>query len=135
MADHVQTVTNSLNLFGGGPSTKWGANAAATYTMTWGTSKWGEGTEDIRQDVEHGPITGTITLSEPTLAFSVTKLLSETMTLSSDSSDQGLQSGSWNYIFPSNQTDADNQLVPSWAAGTAGSSSWTSGTVGTTTWT
>lgn len=43
MADLSQTITNAVNCFGMGASSKWGAN--------WGEFLWGEGTNDVAVDV------------------------------------------------------------------------------------
>lgn len=133
MADFTQTVTDSMNLFGGGPSTKWATNAAGTYTMTWGTSKWGEGTEDVLQAVTN-LITNTQTLSEPVLAFDTIKVIDDSITGTSDSPDQSLLSGGYYYVFPSNQTDADNQFSPTYTSASVGSVTWTSAAVGSSSW-
>ena len=46
MADLTITIAESMRVFGGGPTTKW-----STY-MTWGSSKWGEGSINVLQDAQ-----------------------------------------------------------------------------------
>ena len=150
MADFVITVSNSIRFLGGGPSTKWSTNPASTYTMVWGTSKWGEGTEDIPNVVE-AIISSSFSLS-PALRFDVTNLVETSLVLTteimfdhvisiqgtisplSETSSEGLKSGSWDYVFPSNTVDAETRTVPTYTSGTAGALAWTSGVTGTTIW-
>ena len=42
MTDFSKTITNSIRAFGIGTSTKWGTG------MTWGTTKWGEGSTETQ---------------------------------------------------------------------------------------
>lgn len=42
MTDFSKTITNSIRAFGIGPTTKWDS------PMTWGTTKWGEGSVSVQ---------------------------------------------------------------------------------------
>ena len=50
MATFTVNIANSINIFGGSPTTKWGS-ALAGYTMVWGTNNWGEGTYEMVKSV------------------------------------------------------------------------------------
>lgn len=132
MANFTKTVSMSVNCFGGGPSTKWSTNAAGTYIMTWGTSKWGEGTEDIKQEVE---LVVSNSISEDVaLNFDVTKQVQGTISVDSETSSEGLKSGGWNYVFVSDTTEAENRDPSTYTSGSAGAQAWTSATAGSTNW-
>ena len=47
MADFTKTISNGLIFFGCSESTKWGDANGLGLTMVWGTSKWGEGTNNV----------------------------------------------------------------------------------------
>ena len=126
MANLSQTVTNSLNLFGVAPSDKWNAYA-------WNAFKWGEGTQDLGVHIIHA-ITNSIT-PDTTVIFSVTKLLSNTLTVTEDMSSERLtDSEGYAYVFPDNTTELEGRDFTTWTAGTSGSATWTSGTTAVTTW-
>ena len=132
MADYSQTITNTLTLFGDSPSTKWGAGSP--YTMTWGTSKWGEGTEDLPVAVVKGfpeTITVTDSLSKATIHVVDVGSLAPTY----EGVEETLQDGSgYYYVFPKPTTDSDERNNPSYTSSTAGSQSWTCASVSVLSW-
>jgi len=131
VADFSQTISNVVNCFGGSPSTKWGNNAP--YTMTWGTSKWGEGTEDLQVAVVK-LISNSQSLSDD-YSRRVEKLVSNDLTPTSETTSETLQDGSgWRYVFTSDTTEAENRDEASYSSGTAASTSWTSATAASTSW-
>jgi hypothetical protein len=131
LADLSITISNSVNTFGPAPSSKWGS-------MLWsnsGAGKWGEGSEDVATQAEKS-FSESLTLSD-SLTLSVTFYLSlaESITVTSETTDEVLQDGSgYSYVFVSNTADADDQDVPTYSEGSDPGSSWTSGSVASTTW-
>lgn len=125
MADFTITISNRLNCFGVAPSDKWGA-------YNWNDFLWGEGTADLQTLVDH-PISETLTLTD---AFykSVTKAVTETLTIDADMGSEGLRQGDWSYVFVSNTTEGEDRDFATWSSGTAGSTSWSSSTATSTTW-
>jgi hypothetical protein len=132
VADHVISISNSLNLFGPAPSTKWGEGSP--YTMTWGTSKWGEGTEDLIVSVEKY-LGNEITASDAYFKEAAHAVnfgeISSTFEMSSESL---LDGSGYYYVFRKPSTDAENQVITTYASGSVASVTWTSGTVSATSW-
>lgn len=149
MADYTKTITNSINLFGVGPSSKWG-QSIPIYTMTWGTTKWGEGTYpqifSIVKVASSAIIPDTtytksvVKLIEdsiaPTDVFSKgsTKLIENSFSVLSDNSSEELSNGVWKTVFVSDTTNAENRDFASWTSATRASSSFTCAASGTTPW-
>lgn len=126
MADFTKTISNSVNTFGG-ITNKWNER-------NWGAFKWGEGTNDLPVDVMHlisealAPDSG---ISERV----VLHLISESLSPTSDISYEALTDGSgYFYVFPSGQTNHENQAIPSYTSGSSPGSTWTSATAGSTSW-
>ena len=152
MADLTVTITNSLNTFGQGPTTKWGVGDSLT--MTWGSSKWGEGTQDIPTDVIK--VVENSQASTTTVGFAVTHLISDqqvitptssvlnavdrtidgqTITTTSDVTDLRLQTGDWFYEFIDRTADADDQRIDGFTAVSDVTTTWAETSDVTTTWT
>lgn len=152
MADHTKTVSNSINCFGMGPSTKW--STAANYTMTWGSSKWGEGTEDIIHVVDHAVENSTAITTA--VGKDVTHLVSDaqvitptstanfdfshsmdagSMTITGEITDLRLQNGDWYYEFIDRTTDADDQRTDGFSSVSDTSTTWTTVSDASTSWT
>jgi hypothetical protein len=132
MADHTIAVTNAVNCFGPAPSTKWGTNTP--YTMTWGSSKWGEGTEDLIVSIEKILTAETLTLTD---AFykNPNKLIENSVTWSSETTLEALQSGNgYYYVFVGPTTDAESRTLSTYSSQAAGSTTYTSASVASTTW-
>ena len=132
MADFTKTVSNTLNVFGPAPSTKWGTGTP--YTMTWGTSKWGEGTEDLV--VLPGKFIGNSLAPTSEISSKDFFHLVDMGSLSptSETVTETLSSGIWDYVFVSNTSDADDRSFASWTDDTSASTSWTDDTSPSTTW-
>lgn len=127
MADFTKTVSNTINVFGGSPTSNWGV-------MIWGTDKWGEGSVDLPVAVEK--------LIENTQSFSDDysnevehSVDMGSVTVSSETVSEGLQDGSgYSYVFPGPTTENENKNISNWSSATADTETWTSGSVGSTTW-
>lgn len=132
MADFTKTITNSVNLFGGSPSSKWG-QSVLPYTMTWGSTKWGEGTFslvfDFRKVVENSlnPTTDIIK--------NVQKIITENLNLSQDVSNEILNNGSWRVVFVSDTINVSERDTTTWSSQSVSNQSFTCGSAGSTTWT
>lgn len=133
MADFIKNVSNTVNVFGGGYSTKWGQAFGSPYTMTWGAAKWGEGA-GLPIDVIK-----IITNSEAlmsTVSKSSQKLIANTFLVTSLMGSEVLRDGSglYEYVFTSNTNDGVTRNISSWAAGANSSVTYICQPVGTTTW-
>lgn len=152
MADFTKTISNGLNLFGLGPTTKWGDANGFSYTMTWGTSLWGENgfvivhevekliantpTFDtiIINDVIHYNDIGSMVLDSAIINDVIINFDFGTMVVSADLSSEILSQGDWNYVFPPNVTNLEGRAFTSFTCGSAQSTSYTCLSVATTTW-
>ena len=131
MADFTKTITNSVNLFGGSRTSKWG-QANLPYTMTWGTTKWGEGTFSLVFDVQK-IITNSISPTTEIIK-GVQKVISESLSLVQTMSSETLTNGSWRVVFISDTTNVQERDTATWSSQSASSVSYTCGTAGSTTW-
>ncbi len=132
MANYVKTITNSVNLFGLAPSTKWGQSFGYPYTMVWGTTKWGEGS--FNQIFSITKLISNSITPDTAIQLNTTKVLSNDLTINSDLSSEEILNGSWNYVFPSNTIDGENRDFTSWTEGADISSTFTCQAAGSTTW-
>ena len=129
--DYTKTISNSIRTFGLGASTKWGA----TYSMVWGTSKWGEGTIDLQTDVAKY-ISNSYSVAE-TLSTETAfiKSFSYQLTLGFEGTEETLQDAAGYYIlFPGDVRDGDERTSATYTEQSNASTSWASGTVAATTW-
>lgn len=132
MADHTKNISNIVNVFGNGPSTKWGQDSSFT-TMVWGTSKWGEG-ESLPLVIEKYIDTGGVTLTDAYVR-EPQKVISESITPSMEMTSESLKNGDWNYVFTSDTTQAEDRDTATWTAVSEASTSFTSVSEASTTWT
>lgn len=128
MADFTITVSNSLNLFGPAPSNKWNAHL-------WGAFRWGEGTTDLQVDVVK-LLGNALTIADSlTLQSAVFLTVSNSLSLSSNPSNEGLSDGAgYSYVFTGNVTNAENRVETSYSQGSAGAQSYAAGTPPSTNW-
>jgi hypothetical protein len=150
MADWSKNITFSVGLFGLGVSTKWGDINGTPYTMVWGTSKWGFGTNTIVFDMEKVvsnnlssdvsrifDVTHYYETSfsiESTIVKEPTKFITNSMIISGDMSSEKLSQGGWDYVYPPSTSEIENRSIASWSSGSASTSSYTCQTAGLTTW-
>lgn len=121
MADFTKTITNSVNPFGLGPSTKWGQSVFG-YTMTWGTAKWlggltsSDSINRVKMDFINVVIPSIAPSSTISNQLSIYRTISFSMSPGSDVTQRTLQDGtlSWYYVFAGNTTNADSQSIPTW---------------------
>ena len=152
MANFTKNISNTVQCLGEGPTTKWGQANGATYTMTWGTTKWGEGSfsmffKVIKVIANSEPITTTIykrsvkiVSNSEAVTSEVGKLtnrfITNDLTVVGDLGSEVLKDGSglYRYVFTSTATDGENRSFASWTAGTDPSTTFTSATAGSTSW-
>jgi hypothetical protein len=127
VANHTQTVSESLRFFGVAPSNKWNE-------YNWNAFLWGEGTNKVPVDVQALLNSDTITFTD--FEFLVqAKVIGESLSLAADPSSEFLTDGSgYTYVFPSDATDGEARDPVSWASAATGSGSWTSQAAATTSW-
>jgi len=99
VADYTKTISNSLNLFGLNPSSKWG-EANYPYTMVWGTTKWGEGSFAQVFSIEKF-IDDSVTV-DTTLIKEAQKLIENSISPTEDMYSEVLTDGDWSVVFPGN---------------------------------
>ncbi len=127
MANFTKTISNSLNLFGGSPTSLWQA-------WNWNAFKWGEGTADLAVAAMH-VISESLSLDSLVYDRSVVFVLSNTLSMDSDMNESYLTDGSgYSYLFPSDVTNHEDQSIASYVSGSRPSNSWSSGSVGASTW-
>ncbi len=106
MADWTQTITNSIQVFGGGPASEWG-------TVVGGTDNWGEGSIEITHLIEKY-IGNSITPSDSYIKL-FEKVYAETLTIASETTDEELFDGSgYNYIFCGPTKEAEDRCANTW---------------------
>lgn len=131
MADLSITVQNTINSFGPAPSSKWGTGTP--YNFTWGTSLWGEGSQDLITQlikVIGNSISSTDTyVLAPRHVFSMGSI-SSTMEMTVEY----LTSNGWNYVFTGNVTDADERNLSTWSDVNSTDATWTATTDPSTSW-
>ena len=151
MPTFTKTITNSVNLFGLNPSNKWG-EAIPIYTMTWGVTKWGEGTyPNIFSVIKYA---SSSVSPDTTLVRSVSKLIEDSIApdtaivkqvtkpsidfgsvaVTSDPSSEQLSVGIWKVVFASDTTEAEDRDFPTWDQSAAVSASFTCAAAGSTIW-
>lgn len=133
MADHTITITNAVQAFGPAPASKWGTNTP--YTMTWGTTKWGEGTEDLQVAVEKS-LSESVTPSDALdLSVGYNRTKENSLAFSSEMTFESLTDGSgYLYVFVSNTTDAEGRDSNTWTAASRATTTYSTVTVTSTTW-
>lgn len=132
MANFTITVTNSVSTFGPAPSTKWGAGSP--YTMTWGVSQWGEGTEDLPTEMTHSIDAQSLSF-DSALFLDAEKFLDNTLGFSSETTSEGLKSGNgYSYVFTGPTTEGENRNLSTYSSPAAGSITYTSASVAQTSW-
>lgn len=142
------TITISNQIYPLGPD--------VTTPSLWGTFQWGgkwlfSATDSIMavEKVVTNAVTPDSTLSfetektvenslAPDDANQVTKEiqkdLAETLSVSFDTSDEGLKNGDWNYVFVKPSANAENRNLATFTTSPNASTTWTSGTGAGTSW-
>lgn len=127
MVAFTKTISNSVNVFGGSPSSKWGS-------VTWGSFQWGEGTNNTLWDFNK-LITNSQSFSDATYkSFSL--LWSESLAVTENSyREELIDSAGYHYIFTGPAINAENRSDTGWTDTDAGDvATWTCQAAGSTTW-
>ena len=131
MADFTKSITNAVNLFGINPSNKWG-QAVFPYTMTWGTTKWGQGTFSLVISFQKA-IADAISLDD-TVSKQTNKVIANSQAVTNAMTIERLSDGIWNIVFVSDTTNAQDRDFATWSGAAATSVSFTCAAAGSTTW-
>lgn len=127
MTNWSQNVSTSVNVFAGTPSDLWNSG-------NWGTIKWGYGSNDLIQQLNH-VLGDSLSPTDAIGSHSPVHVLAGSISLAEIVPSEILSDGSgWTYNFPSNVSNVINESNPSWASGTTGVQAWTSGVTGSTVW-
>lgn len=129
MADLAVSITNSINCFGPAPSTKWGSGH-----MTWGSSKWGEGSVDHITEVEK-VLAESIALSGGVASLNPDKAIANSLDFTSETTSLDLRTANgYFYLFVRPTTDADLRNQASYTQASLGSTTYSSTIATSTTW-
>jgi hypothetical protein len=133
LAAFTKTISNSIVCLGNSPTTKWGSGVV--YVMTWGSSKWGEGTETLLIAFDK-TLSETLTITDSLGGKEVGKAitLGEVTTGFEDTSETLQDRNGYFYVFPKPTTDNENRYNPSYTSGSVAAASWTSQSISAVTW-
>jgi hypothetical protein len=133
LANLTKTIaTQAVRFFGPAPATQWGAGTY--FTMRWGSSKWGEGTQTILLAIQHVLAAQVVTPSDAIFpAFE--KRLSISLNFGFATTGESLKNGpNYTYVFPYPTTNHESQAantftrltspIVTWTKATAASGSW-----------
>lgn len=127
-SNFTQTVSNSINTFGGGPSTKWNS-------FSWGAANWGDGTNDLQTDVEK-PLSESMSMSDAIgLSVAFSRSFSHSLDSTFEATNGTVTDASGYYrLFSGGVTNADDRSEVTYSQGTEAGTSWSSGTAQSTSW-
>ncbi len=126
MTEFNVTVAESVNVFGGSPSSKWG-------DYNWNAFKWGEGTTEAPFGVVT-PVSETQASAEAVnnqAAVGVSEAVTSTET---EPVINVLDSAGYYHVFPSDTTNGDSWDRPTWTSGAVSAASWTTAALAAPTW-
>lgn len=134
MANFSITVQSSLRAFGPAPADTFGTTAPNSFL--WGTTRWGEGTQDLATQVQK--LTTTSMSPDSAMSLNPTVLLeviNNSLSTEFEMSSEGMQDGSgYNYVFVEPTIEAENRALTSFAAYGGPSNTWTPAARGSTPW-
>tara|TARA_R110000868_G_scaffold9394_1_gene46905 strand:- start:9866 stop:10303 length:438 start_codon:yes stop_codon:yes gene_type:complete len=144
MANFSITVTNTLDFFGPANTDLWNA-------FTWGAANWGENADfgtvvtkvvdstvspdsDQVKYVLHGIDLGSTAIDSNIISyFSIT--ITNDLTLVIDMYSETIKDGAgYNYLYPSDVTNAEDRDIPTWTSSGNNSTTWTPASNNSTTW-
>ncbi len=132
MANYTQNITNAVRCFGPAASTKWG-QANFAYTMTWGVSKWGEDGINPTQFIKVISESQSMTWDRSSVGvgknFEIGSIAAD-----NDMGSEELTQGSWNYVFVSNEQDAEDRDLATWTEGQSPDATFTCQAANGTSW-
>lgn len=133
MADYSKNITNAVNVFGGGPSSKWGDANGYPYTFTWGTTTWGEGGSlplSFQKVISNNiPTTFDYYAAQYTKRSDLGSVVGDFTATS-----QTLRQGSWYYVFTSDTYLGSERDFASWTSGTRADATFTCLPTNVTSW-
>lgn len=152
MTAFTKTISNTVGFVGGKPAQPWGSSVTNA-TMVWGTNKWGNklhfenflithliseslivsGATFVK-DIAHILPAESLSLSDAEFK-ETTRTISESLSLTGDSSSQTLQEpNGYYYVFRKPTTNNENTVQSQYSSLSASTTSFTSNAVTTTTW-
>lgn len=135
MANLTKTLAiQTLDVFGPAPATQWGTGTHRA--MTWGSSKWGEGTQTILLQIGKNLAGHSITPTDA-ITHSLEYMRAMSFAVSPDFamiSGAMTDQGGYQYVFPGPSTNPFNQSGSAYALESDGSITWASQTAASTTW-
>ena len=130
MADLAISIINQIVTLGPAPSTKWGSG-----NMTWGASKWGEGTNTTLVAFEKSHSEGFSVAQSLSTVTNFNLTLSESIIAAWEMSGETVQDPAGYFrVFARPTTDAETQVISTYTEQTAGNQAYTSFTATSTTW-
>lgn len=133
MADFTQNITNAVRCFGMGPSTKWGQALGAPYTMTWGSSQWGEGLPMQFQVVKY--VANSQAMTWEKTSIDVGKAVDiGSAAFAFEMYSQTLKNGDWFYVFTSDTTSGEDRDFATWTESTVTDATFTCQAAAGTSW-
>lgn len=107
MSDYSMTVSNSLEVFGGGQTTKWNE-------FNWNEAVWGEGTLGIPLDFTK-IISESLTITDDVDTFVNFYLeYNNSLVMAFETSNETLYNDGWAYEFVAPSTNAENRSLTVW---------------------
>jgi hypothetical protein len=126
LADLSISLSESINVFGLAPSTKWNE-------FSWGSGKWGEGTNGIFKQV--GKYITDSEAATDSVSKSTGKYIADSETVTMVETNTELRDGSgYSYVFPGGASDAEEQVITDFTRQSNGSTAWTKQSNGSTSW-
>jgi hypothetical protein len=119
-------------MFGGGPSTKWG-QAIFPYTMTWGTTKWGE--DSFRVVFGAEILLSNSLAPSATISNETQKIIQATLTFAGAMNSEVLTNGDWRIVFVSDTTNVQDRDMATWTEVQESVTTFVCLAAGSTTWT
>jgi hypothetical protein len=122
VATYTVNISNSVRVFGEGPSTKWG-QASFPATMVWGVSSWGEGRPMLISFSK--VIAESVALDWVKTNSTYQRISAGTFVVQSDMGSETLMNGIWSYVFTSDTTDGEDRAIASWTTAPGVATSYT----------
>lgn len=131
MADFTKTITNSINVFGPAPSSKWG-------NYNWGAAPganvliWGEGSADLSNSVGKA-LSNSFTISD-SLNKNPNRVIANSVIPSFETEYESLaDSNGYNYVFVRPTINAELRNISTYAT-VSTSTSWSCAAVSLSSW-
>lgn len=105
MAALSQTITNTLRVFAGGPTTKWNQ-------FVWAAAVWGEGTLGMMTTATK--LLGNGLTLDAQQFHTLARVFSGTITFTAEPQIIMFDGSNWAYVWPSATTEFEDRTVTEW---------------------